>query len=64
MDPRVNLPIRILDVTNFGWAVLGSFLNLVLTDPKSSGGAISNCVRDYGINTDLMVISFHAVGWM
>ena len=54
-DKFVNYPILAIDWINLIWAIIGLIMDKALGVSSTGHGAITNCMRDYGMNTCLMV---------
>lgn len=62
-DSRVNFPVIAIECLNFGWALVGLFVNALMADPKSHTGAIGDCMRDFGMSTSMASYMFMTISF-
>ena len=59
----INGPIIAIEVLNFLWAVTGSIINKAFVQDPSNGGAIRECMKDYGLNYTLFAYVWISLGY-
>ena len=62
-DPKINVPLELIEAFNFIWALIGIILNESLADETSNHhGAIRDCAKDYGIVATLIAFMYVTIG--
>lgn len=60
---KVNRILLFIDTTSFLWTMFGTII--INAVPSQSGAnALMDCLRDYGVNTCLMMFVFLLMGWV
>jgi len=62
-DRIVNYTALAIEYSNLLWAILGTIFDKAYAVESTKRGAISNCMRDYGMNTCLMAYVFITMGY-
>lgn len=63
-DRKINWPFIGIEIYNIVWAIVGSLLNTMLDSVSPLGGAINDCMKNYGLTYVLMGYSFMAFSYL
>lgn len=62
-DRKINWAVMGIEIANLVWAIIMAILNSTLDHKQYVGGAITECMRDFGMNAVFFCYIFMAMGF-